>query len=240
MRLVQITDCHLLADLQGTSRKGQPWRQLNIVVDRVRQLRPDALLVTGDIAQDETPIAYRHASELFASIGCPWFWIPGNHDQPELMEEWQPFHEELDLGEWRVLLLDSRVSGQPGGALGQEQLQQLAWHLEADERPALIAVHHPPVDIGSVWMDAIGLSDRDALWQTLTPYPQVKAILCGHVHQAFAAREGMVAVYGCPSTSDQFLPRSHEFAIDEAARPGFRVIDIDGRQLSTWIERVEL
>lgn len=240
MRLVQVTDCHLLADPAGHSRKGQPLRQLWAVLARARQLRPDVLLVTGDIAQDETSVAYRHASEAFASLGSPWFWIPGNHDQPELMAEWQPFHEELDLESWRVLLLDSRVSGQPGGTLGQEQLQRLAWQLEVDDRPTLIALHHPPLAVGSVWMDAIGLSDRDALWQTLSPYPQVKAILCGHIHQAFAAWQGMVAVYGCPSTSDQFLPKSHEFAVDEAARPGLRVVDLNGDQLATWIERIEL
>lgn len=240
MRLIQVTDCHLLADPAGHSRKGQPLRQLQAVLTRARQLRPDVLLVTGDIAQDETSAAYQHASEVFATLGCPWFWIPGNHDQPELMEEWQPFHEELDLESWRVLLLNSRLSGQPGGALGQEQLQRLVWQLEADERPTVIALHHPPLAIGSVWMDAIGLGDRDALWQTLSPYPQVQAILCGHIHQAFAAWQGVVAVYGCPSTSDQFLPKSHEFAVDEASRPGLRVVDFNGDRLDTWIERVEL
>ncbi|NRB58192.1 MAG: phosphodiesterase [Salinicola sp.] len=240
MRLIQITDCHLLADPQGTSRKGLPLRQLQAVLERVRSLGPDALLVTGDVAQDETSAAYRHASRAFASVGCPWFWIPGNHDQPELMEECHPLHEELDLGKWQVLLLNSRISGQPGGELGQEQLQRLALQLEADDRPALIALHHPPLDIGSVWMDAIGLKDRDALWQTLSPYPQVKALICGHIHQAFAAWQNVVAVYGCPSTSDQFLPKSHEFAIDEAARPGLRVLELRGETLSTWVERVDL
>lgn len=240
MRLIQVTDCHLLADPQGTSRKGFPLRQTQAVLERVQALRPDVLLVTGDIAQDETSAAYRLASQAFSTVGCPWFWIPGNHDQPELMEECHPLHDEVDLGEWRVLLLDSRLSGQPGGALGQEQLQRLAEQLEADDRPVLIALHHPPVEIGSAWMDAIGLKDRDALWQTLSPYPRVKALICGHIHQAFAARQGLVAIYGCPATSDQFLPSSHEFAVDEAARPGLRVIDLRGEELSTWIERVEL
>ena len=34
MRLIQITDCHLLADPRGTSRKGFPLRQLQAVVER--------------------------------------------------------------------------------------------------------------------------------------------------------------------------------------------------------------
>ncbi|WP_110687670.1 phosphodiesterase [Salinicola aestuarinus] len=240
MRLVQVTDTHLLADPAGRSRKGEPLRQLHAVLARAHSLRPDVVLMTGDVAQDETPVAYRHACDAFGELACPWFWIPGNHDQPELMAAAHPLLESIDLGSWRVLLLNTRVSGQPGGAVGVEQLQRLAEQLEADDRPTLIALHHPPLAIGSVWMDAIGLADRDALWQTLAPYPQVKAMLCGHIHQAFAAREGMVEVYGCPATSDQFLPLSHEFAVDEAARPGLRVVDFTHDSLHTWIERVDL
>ncbi|GAB2797395.1 3',5'-cyclic-AMP phosphodiesterase [Halomonas shantousis] len=240
MRLIQITDCHLHADPQARSRVGFPLRQLEAVVERARQLRPDMVLVTGDVSQDETPAAYRHASQAFSRFDCPWFWFAGNHDNPQCMEELQPFHDELDLGDWRLLMLDSRVAGQTGGELGQSQLQELAWRLEEDERPTLLAMHHPPVEVGSRWMDSLGLADRDALWQTLAAYGQVKAILCGHIHQAFAAHQGTVAVYGCPSTSDQFLPGSAEFAVDEASRVGFRVVDLDGDMLETWIERVDL
>lgn len=245
MRLVQISDSHLLADPDGHSRKGKPLRQLKAVLERAKALRPDVLLVSGDVVQDETPVAYGHASDAFAALGCPWFWIPGNHDRPELMASCHPLHDVLDLGGWQLLLLNTRVSGQPGGELGQAQLQRLAEQLESDDRPALIALHHPPVAVGSVWMDAIGLKDRDALWQTLTPYPQVKALLCGHIHQAFASREGLVAVYGCPATSDQFAPHTHEFTVDESSRPGLRVVELEAGELgagklATWIERVEL
>ncbi|MHB0774580.1 metallophosphoesterase [Halomonas sp. WWR20] len=240
MRLIQITDCHLHADPEAQSRKGFPLRQLDAVIERARQLRPDMVLVSGDVSQDETPASYRHASQALTHLECPWFWFAGNHDHPECMQELQPFHDELDLGEWRLLILDSRIAGQDGGELGQTQLQDLAWRLEEDERPVLLAMHHPPVEIGSRWMDSIGLADRDALWQTLAAYGQVKAILCGHIHQAFAARQGTVAVYGCPSTSDQFLSGSAEFAVDEASRVGFRVVDLSGETLETWVERVDL
>lgn len=243
MRLVQISDFHLCANPEARSRIGYPLHQLRAVVARARQLRPDIVLVTGDISQDESPAAYRHAYEVFSAFECPWFWMTGNHDHPEFMAELHPFHDELDLGEWRLLLLDSRVPGQAAGELGQGPLQDLAARLEEDDRPTLLAMHHPPLEIGSAWMDALGLADREALWQTLAAYGQVRAILCGHIHQAFAARhassQGEIAVYGCPATADQFLPRQADFALDEASRPGFRVIDLEGERLSTWVERVD-
>ncbi|MEC9483820.1 MAG: phosphodiesterase [Halomonas sp.] len=244
MRLIQVTDCHLHADPEAHSRMGFPLRQLQAVVERAKKLRPDVLLVSGDISQDETPASYRHAAAAFAGFDCPWFWLPGNHDRPQLMAELREIHDEIDLDQWRLLILDTQVPGQVHGELGQARLQQLAWRLEEDDRPTLLAMHHPPVEVGSEWMDAIGLADREALWQTLAAYGQVRGILCGHIHQAFAARHaspfGEIAVYGCPATSDQFLGGSPGFAIDEASRPGLRVVDLEGERLSTWVERVDL
>lgn len=240
MRLIQITDCHLKADPEALYRLGPARAQLEAVMARVEQMSPDLLLITGDISDDESPASYHAARALFCQLNCPWYWIPGNHDAPEFMREVRDLHESVDLGDWQLLLLDSRLSGQDGGELGQSQLQRLAELLEEDARPALIALHHPPVAVGSAWMDSLGLADRDAFWQTLSAYAQVKAVICGHVHHAFAAREGSVAVYATPATSDQFLPRSDEFALDEASRPGFRVIDIHGTRLATWVERVDI
>lgn len=248
MRLIQISDCHLHADPDARSRLGFPYRQLEAVIEQVASLRPDILLVTGDVSQDESPASYRLAAELFDGVGCPWFWLAGNHDHPHFMSELHPFHAELDLGAWRLLCLDSRVAGQAGGALGDEQLAQLSQSLELsceqDPRPILLAMHHHPLPIGSDWMDALGLADRDALWELLGGYPQVRAILCGHIHQAFfdqhVSAQGSVAVYGVPSTSDQFAPRCADFTLDGAARPGLRVVDLGSDQLDTWVERVAL
>ncbi|WP_227368550.1 metallophosphoesterase family protein [Halomonas sp. M20] len=240
MRLIQITDCHLHADPDARSRTGYPLVQLQKVVKRARQLRPDIVLVTGDISQDRTQASYRCAATLFSSFGCPWFWLSGNHDAHDLMNVVHPLQDEIDLGSWRLLLLDSQVEGHPHGELGKKQLETLAERLGKDERRVLLALHHPPITIDSNWMDAIGLKDRDAFWQTLAPYSQVNAVLCGHIHQTLAQRLDNVLVYGCPATSDQFLPGSADFAVDDDALPGFRVIDLEDSRLSTWIERVDI
>ena len=108
----------------------------------------------------------------------------------------------------------------------------------------MIAMHNPQVDVGAACMDAIRLQDRDAFWQLLSAYPQVKIILFGHAHQAYAkyyqAAGTDIGVYGCPAMADQFLPGAEAFAIDEASRPGYRVVDIHGQEWQTWVERVEV
>lgn len=242
MRLVQITDAHLHADKTARSRAGIPWRQFECVLDAVVAERPDMVVFSGDVSQDETAASYALARQAMNSLPCPWVWIPGNHDQLALMQAEHPLVDEVDLTQWRLLLLDTQVAGQPYGELGAERLAALAQRLEEDDRPTLIVMHHPPVDVGAVWMDAIGLQDRDAFWQLLSHYPQVKIILFGHTHQAYAQQHKLadtkISVYGCPAIADQFLPGAEQFAIDEASRPGYRVIDLNGSDWHSWVERV--
>ncbi|MDQ7727359.1 metallophosphoesterase [Halomonas sp. SpR8] len=248
MRVVQITDAHLYADTEARSRVGVPWRQFQQVLSAVVAEKPDIVLFTGDVSQDESAASYALAAQAMEQLPCPWYWLPGNHDQLELMAAERPMVDQVDLGPWCILLLNTQVEGQPYGELGSVRLAELAEQLEKDDRPTLIAMHHPPVEVGAVWMDAIGLQDRDAFWQLLSSYPQVKIVLFGHVHQAYAEHyssgEMTIDVFGCPAMADQFQPGAEQFAIDEASRPGYRVIDLCwseplGGEWQSWVERLD-
>ena len=244
MRLIQITDCHLQADPQARSRRGIPLRQLEAVVAAVREAQPDVVIVTGDVSNDGSAASYQHARQVFAALQCPWFWFGGNHDQPAQLRDIHPIQEVIDLGNWRLVMVDTHAAGFAHGELGEARIAGLVTRLAEDERPTLLAMHHPPLAVGSAWLDGISLKDSEALWQALAPFAQVKAILCGHIHQAFVGRRqldrGEVMVYGCPATADQFLPGAVEFAVDEVLRPGFRIVDLADGAWSTWVERVEI
>ena len=130
MRLIQITDSHLHADKRARSRAGIPWQQFQRVLEAVAAERPDVVVFTGDVSQDETAASYAHAREALSALPCPWFWIPGNHDQLELMSAEQPLLDEVDLDQWRLLLLDTQVVGKPHGELGSDTLSALAERLD--------------------------------------------------------------------------------------------------------------
>lgn len=185
MRLVQITDLHLHADTDARSRAGIPYRQFLAVIDAVRQEQPDIVIVTGDVSQDESAEAYELATEQLNALSCPWYWLPGNHDQPGLMDTAHPLAECVELKEWRLLLLDTQLPGHPSGALGRDKLAALMAQLEKSSTSTVIAMHHPPVDVGATWMDAINLQDKADFWAVLSGYPQVKMVLFGHAHQAY-------------------------------------------------------
>lgn len=86
----------------------------------------------------------------------------------------------VDVGNWRVVLLDSSIPGAVPGYLEEDQLELLRRAIDsAGERFLLVSFHHHPVPIGSDWMDPIGLRNPQALFDLLAPYPQVRCLLWG-------------------------------------------------------------
>ncbi len=207
--LLQLSDLHLREDDEG------PARRLEHAVSRVAELTaaPDAVLLSGDLADVPSSAAYEQAHELLASLGVPVYAIPGNHDDRDMLRtRFSPGSGHpgealcfaVDCGALRLVGLDSTVPGSEGGALGAERLDWLERTLsEEPSRPSLLALHHPPLLTGIRSMDAIALEveDRVALEGLLERHPQVQSIACGHVHttmtSGFAGRPLLI----CPSTN---------------------------------------
>ena len=76
--LVQLSDPHIGATWAG----GDPVAGLRAAVESVRRLpdRPDAILMSGDMADNAADGEYELVRDLLAEIGVPVFVLPGNHD----------------------------------------------------------------------------------------------------------------------------------------------------------------
>ncbi len=244
--LIQFTDPHLYGDATATLRgiATQPTLARALAHARARHAAPDAYLVTGDLVQDD-PGGYARFRELFANLGRPVHCIPGNHDLVDDMHAalaQPPFvlGGHFDVGEWRVVMLDSSVPGTASGELAPAALAGRDHALgTAGARPVLVCLHHHPVDMGSRWLDQVGLVNRDDFLAVLDHHPNVRAVLWGHVHQLYDGERRGVRLLSCPATCAQFLPGADEFAID-AKPPAYRILALhdDGR-LDTRIEWVE-
>ncbi|HTP38058.1 MAG TPA: 3',5'-cyclic-AMP phosphodiesterase [Steroidobacteraceae bacterium] len=249
LRLLQISDPHLLADTSATLRGVNTLGTLQRVLSHARAYHWDceALLVTGDLVHDQ-PAAYRHFRTLFAGLGKPVYCIPGNHDDPVALRTAlasAPFQCDghADLGDWRVVLLDSCVPGQASGAISDAGLAALERSLAtAGSRHVLLAVHHHPVTMDSRWLDQVGLTNADEFFRVVDRFNNVRSILWGHVHQPFDGRRKGVRLLAVPSTCAQFLPRSDEFAVDPRP-PAYRQLTLraDGTVETNliWLEANE-
>jgi Icc protein len=243
--LVQLTDSHLFAEADGTLLGMKTRDSLQKVIELVLAQQPhiDLVIASGDLSQDGTLESYQQFREMTRQIDAPARWIPGNHDEPQIMAQAavqsQLFTPVVDIGNWRVTLLDSAVPGSVPGYLQDDQLQLLARALsEAPERHHLVCFHHHPVSIGCAWMEPIGLRNPEALFAVLDRFPQVRAVLWGHVHQEIDQLRNGVRLLASPSTCIQFEPGSVDFKVDTLA-PGYRWLRLlpDG-QLETGVERV--
>ncbi|WP_434678344.1 3',5'-cyclic-AMP phosphodiesterase [Pseudomonas sp. R1-18] len=243
--LVQLSDSHLFAEADGTLLGMNTRDSLEKVVDVVlaEQSGIDFILASGDISQDGSVESYEAFRDLSARIAAPVRWFPGNHDELPQMEQVAQQGDLLrpiiDVGRWRVTLLDSAVPGSVPGFLEQSQLDLLERSLsEAPERHHLVSLHHHPVSIGCEWMEPIGLRNAEAFFAVLDRFPQVRAVLWGHVHQEFDQTRNGVRLLASPSTCIQFAPASVDFKLDTAA-PGYRWLRLhaDG-QLETGVSRV--
>lgn len=244
-RLILLTDTHLFASAEERLYGIDTGDSLRRVVEQLMREQPriDLLLASGDISHDGSAASYHRFQALTAPIAAPLRWVAGNHDDPRIMREIgaeQHCSDScIDLGNWRISLLDSAAADEVSGFLSQEQLERLEQNL-SDPRIEhhLLCLHHHPSPIGSLWMDEIGLRNAEALLAMLARYPQVRAVLFGHTHQASDRYCAGLRLLGTPSTCVQFQAGSDQFRIDTQP-PGYRWLQLyaDGR-LETGVSRL--
>ena len=243
--LVQLSDSHLFAEPDGKLLGMNTRDSLEKVIERVQaeQAGIDLIIASGDLSQDGSVASYQRFRELSARLNAPARWFPGNHDELPAMHEAcagsDLLEQVVDLGNWRIILLDSSIPGAVPGFLADDQLALLERALsEAPERHHLVCFHHHPVPIGCRWMEPIGIRNPDALFAVLERHPQAKALLWGHVHQEFDQQRGNLRLLASPSTCVQFAPGSDDFQVGSQA-PGYRWLRLhpDG-QLETAVSRV--
>ncbi|MDH3646323.1 MAG: metallophosphoesterase [Gammaproteobacteria bacterium] len=233
-RLLQFTDPHLFADRAGEMRGVRTLDTLMATISTAQQQHfpADAVLVSGDIAQDESRGAYRLFRECFASLGLPVFCLPGNHDAPAYMQELlteDPFYYcgSITLGDWLIPMLNTNNPGDAGGMLEKDELDGLSRLLAASrDKNVLICMHHHPISSGSRWLDTVPLRNAAELWAIVEQYSNVRCMLWGHVHQAYESRQNGMLLLATPSTCRQFLPEVHYFALDEDSPPAYRWLDL--------------
>ena len=252
LRVVQLSDIHLVelpeGRVMGVDTDETFHRVLAALAAEVPA--PDLIVATGDLAHDEVRPTYQRLSALLRDHGhlerCRL--VPGNHDTPALLREVFSgcygaapagsacFAERL--GDWTILALDSHFPGEIGGKVGGAQLAWLRKRLaEAADAPTLLFLHHPPGPIGTPWLDGMALLEPAPLVEILASASQLRAILCGHVHQDTTASVSRVPLITTPSTCFQFRPGSVKPAFDDAA-PAFRVIELEGDAFTTRVVRV--
>jgi Icc protein len=203
------------------------------IVERIAggACKPDAVLATGDLVQDETRQGYERFRDAMQELKVPVHCIPGNHDSPRIMAEIlnkPPFQfcGSAVYENWCIIMLNTAVRWDDGGRLEANQLEILERTLKAHpEHHTLIGMHHHPIPMGSQWLDGLNLRNSDEFFEIIDQHAQVKAVVWGHVHQGSDRDRNGVRMISTPSTGPQFLPDSDSFMMDTRP-PGYRWLDL--------------
>jgi 3',5'-cyclic AMP phosphodiesterase CpdA len=245
--LAQISDLHL----GEPARDGiEPEGCLREVVAALGRLpnRPDAILVSGDLAEHGAAAEYRLAAEAIGALGVPVHVLPGNHDDRATMRAAfaipgdgdAPVDYSVDLGPLRLVVVDSTIPGEDRGSFEAGQLERLDAELAAaPERPAIVAMHHPPLTTAMADWDGVNLPapERRALAQVIGRHPHVRAIVGGHLHRLSTSTLAGRPVLAAPSTYLQARPDFVAETVElYAGAPGFALHALRDGELSTQVE----
>jgi len=235
VRLLQISDTHLGASdgdaLLGINTDQSLQAVLSLAASDGRLA--DLLLVTGDIAADGDAAAYQrleHYLEGFTAVdGPPAFWLPGNHDSPDVSTRYpMRFVRAIEAGAWHIVMLHSQQAGKVGGFLSDEELAILNSAVARANREArhlLVALHHPLQPIGCDWLDEQRVANAEQLLSAVADCNKSVVVVSGHVHQATDQVFDKVRLLTAPSTCVQFAPNQVEFKVDQVG-PGYRWLEL--------------
>jgi len=246
--LAQISDPHIG---ERAAHGVDPEGCLRAVVKALRRLPdpPDAILVSGDLAEHAKPKEYRLAAKMIGKLEVPIHVLPGNHDDRATMREvlalpgegGAPLDYAADLGPLRLVVVDSTIPGEDRGGFEPGQLERLETELATSTKPAIVAMHHPPLTTAMADWDGVNLpvSERQALATVIARHPQVKAIVAGHLHRVAVAGLAGRPVLAAPSTYLQARPDYGAETIElYGGAPGFAIHALRGEELSSQIEIV--
>lgn len=250
VRILQLTDLHLLAAPEARLKNVATRYFLEQVLDHIKQSGEhfDHVIVTGDHTHDELPASYEAVDALLKPWSDRLWQVPGNHDDRRVMREvyrgrFSGRNQDLiqfhfQAGVWCCIGLDTQLPGSVAGHISRDQIR---WARELANKPGVESVvlmlHHPPVLMGSVWMDKIGLDGKEQLQAWCCQDPRVRLICCGHVHHASETMVGAASVVTTPSTGIQFS-RAGATPTFVAAAPGYRIVELDDRGFRTEVRRI--
>ncbi len=243
-KLLILSDSHLFGSRDQQLFGMNTYDSLQEVCEHIKGLGQsyDLVIASGDLSDDGHTRAYEDFHELTCGLGASSIWMNGNHDLFDNvpLEMAKSFiHSECHIEPWSLIFLDTSIAGKDEGELSQKELDRLEVFLQKYIlNPVMIFLHHQPVDIGSEFIDVLGLKNKHTLWELISVYQNIKGVFFGHVHQQFDGKFNGIFLHSTPSTSMQFKPHAHQLSFDFLT-PGYMTISLnqDG-SFDTTIHRI--
>jgi 3',5'-cyclic AMP phosphodiesterase CpdA len=206
--LAQISDTHVRADDGGAAAN-----QLKRALAQAQEYGAQAILLTGDLVNDEKPEEYAVLAEAIDQPPAPLFLMPGNHDdRGHLRAAFGASHKYLPSKgalsfavedfPVRIVAVDPTVPGETHADFTKDQARWLHNTLaKRRKQPTIVSLHHPPFLTHDRLFDHIGLRNADLFARVISGHKQVSRIICGHHHRVAVGQVAHATTVVAPSTS---------------------------------------
>ncbi|MEL6573938.1 MAG: phosphodiesterase [Pseudomonadota bacterium] len=242
MKLIHISDIHLT--IPGERMGGlDPHRRFAQALEDVEAKHRDAdrIVITGDLTHWGEPEAYAALKEAIDKVAQPIRLLIGNHDDragflvafPDHPTDPNGFVNYFeDLGDLRLIYLDSCEPKTHAGHFGEDRCDWLAATLDTATHARLF-LHHNPMTLGLPAEDQIALvpDDRAMFRSVIETYrDKIDYIHFGHVHRPIHGTYCGIPFSSVPSTGNQSIPDMTETSLLSGGPlpPAYFVIGIEG------------
>ena len=181
LKLIQLSDIHVGSQFQES--------KFNQVIEEVNELKPDAILITGDLTNEGLISEYEKCKKLLSKLTCKKIiTISGNHDYRNsgylVFKKFFPFETVNELDNDIVLVTIG--TARPDRNEGEVGYRQNLW-LERtmkkyQNKIKILAMHHHLVGIPDTGSDRVTVIDAGDVLRTILD-TKVELVLCGHKHR---------------------------------------------------------
>lgn len=218
MKIVHISDIHINADPVAGTDTISAFADCLAHVEK-RHSNADAVVISGDLSHHGQREAYLKLREMLDASPLKPLLMIGNHDHRETFREIFPEVETdehghiqyvREVGGHRLIFLDTNIVANHSGRLGPRRQAWLSAQLAkaaADGLPALIFLHHNPVNTGVLAIDILGLVQKKEFAAILRQNRDtVRHVFFGHCHIDLAGSIEGIPFTAANSTSHPSWP----------------------------------
>ncbi len=201
MEIVQLSDIHV-----GSEFKEEIFEK---VIDEVNALKPDTVVITGDLTNEGLVSEYEKGKDLVSKLNVDKvIAISGNHDYRNtgylVFKKYFPFQTINELSEDVVLV--TMGTARPDRNEGEVGYRQTLW-LERtmkkyEDKITILAMHHHLIGIPDTGSERVTILDAGDVLRTILD-TKVDLVLCGHKHRPWIWRFNNLSIVNAGATSSE-------------------------------------
>jgi len=203
--IAHISDLHCSKTRAG--KTGFKPEKLTSCITEINKLKPDVVVVAGDLTMFGFKAEYKLAKKYLSKIKSPTLIIPGNHDSRycgyDYFDEYFGHgNTSMKLPGMNMIGVDTTVPDLDEGTIGRGKLRWLIEELNKmpKENLKVVAMHHHLVPVPKTGRERSAITDAGTVLQAFVD-TGVDLVLCGHKHVPHSWLVNNVAIVNAGSAS---------------------------------------